>query len=429
MRRLGTTISVFFLTILLAVQPLFSYSGGYYIGGSLSYEPYVYSPNNSIGFNYNGVEYVPFFVNGNEVFPISYGGTYIDGEYYEGIELSEIQISIVKITGNEDPDDFYSSEVAEAYRADWSKVISKFAIGTTVIVITGILTLFTGGSAGYICAGAFSGSIVGAVSGAAIGGLIQGSISALDGNPFEQVFYDTISGASDGYMWGAITGALTGAATSSKQIHGKNILVNSNGKIAAIVDDSGVVINPRTGNAIGEIGAGGIVYSSDGSFVGIVDDVDGLFALGDDGIAVLERQWSSVKTNPTINELPDPLVYNGNGQPSKILGNNYQRATGIQKPKASADHHIVSWNHRDASRSREILEYYNIDVNDAVNCAVLPTGSEAQAAALNMTYHPRMHTREYYQKVQGLLENCQSRDDVITVLNDIRSDLYSNSFI
>ena len=419
---------VILIIILMTIQPLFS-QYGYYTGGAVSYEPFTYSGVESPKPYYQGIAYEPFYVNGTEVFPISYGGTYIDGEYYEGIELSEIKITILKLTGNEKVDDFYNNDVDEVYKSCWSKVISKFAIGTTIIVITGVLTLFTGGTAGYICAGAFVGSLSGAASGAAIGGLIQGSISALDGNPLEQVFYDTVSGASDGYMWGAITGAITGATTSATQIQGEYTLINSKGKIAAIVDNRGIVKNPRSGKEIGELGAGGIIYSRNGAIAGVIDDSDGLIGLGDNGLAILNRQWESVKNNPTIYELSDPLIYTGNGQPSKILGNNYQRATGIQKPKASADHHIVSWNHRDAKRSREILEYYNIDVNDAINCAVLPSGSEAQATALQMTYHPRMHTREYYQKVQGLLENCQSRDDVIFVLDSIRSALYSNSFI
>ena len=417
---------VFLLIIAMTISPLFSYSHGY---EAILYEPYVYGGMESLYPFYKGVNYEPFYVNGKEVFPISYGGTYIDGEYYEGIELSEIKITIIEITGNERADDFYNSEVDEVYKSDWSKVISKFAIGTTVIVITGILTMFTGGTAGYICAGAFAGSLSGAASGAAIGGLIQGTISALDGNPFEQVFYDTVSGASDGYMWGAITGAITGATASAIQIHNSNVLLGSSGNIVAIVDENFVVINPRTGTEIGKLGAGGIVYSKEGTIAGVLDDASGLFAIGDDGISVLNRQWESVKSNPKIREITDSLLYNNVGQPSKILGRNYQKATGIQIPKASADHHIVSWNHREAARSREILEYFNIDVNEAVNCAVLPTGSEAQAAVLGMTYHPRMHTREYYQKVQALLENCQSRDDVIFVLDNIRSDLYTNSFI
>ena len=43
-------------------------------------------------------------------------------------------------------------------------------------------------------------------------------------------------------------------------------------------------------------------------------------------------------------------------------------------------------------------------------------------------YHPSLHTKAYYDKVNDLLMNAESEEEVIGVLNQIANDLLNNTF-
>ena len=457
MKRIFKKCFLYILILLILIEPCFGY-----VTFSYSGEVYPISYSNSnlySGETYSGTPYESVIYSGVEYAPISNSGTLYNGVYYNGIALSEIKITSIKISGNETSDDFYSDKVPEEYRIDWEKVIKKFAIGSSIIVVTGILTLASGGTVGYICAGAFLGSLSGSASGAVFGAIIEGTLSALNGETSEQIFKSAVEGAADGFMWGAISGAVTGAITSYFQLAKGTPIFNSKGKVAAVIDEnSKIVFEPRSGKRIGiakgQMQNGGYfcylddasnsyktfdgillrdlkisdsIFSQGDSIVGVIDDSTGFLVFGDDALKLLMDKYGPIKTNPIIKELDIPYVYNGTISHAKVLKRNYELATGVKIPKNANGHHIVPWNDKEATRAREILAHFGIDIDNAANCAVLPSGSDALSKAVGMMNHAKVHTNSYFARLTDMLENCLTKDDVYDVLDAFRIALYNNS--
>ena len=170
----------------------------------------------------------------------------------DDIQLKQLSISI--IDGNK------YHQIAKEYDVNWTQVVTKFGIGTSVIVFTGAATgisAATGNEAvAFVFAQSFKGAIkeasVGACVGAAIGGLVGAAQSGGDINAIKKF---SIEGAADGYMWGAITGAISGGVkgyrnrpisefaddiaanasetTAVSALPGETELVNKYGKLAA----------------------------------------------------------------------------------------------------------------------------------------------------------------------------------------------------
>lgn len=100
------------------------------------------------------------------------------------------------------------------YDIDWGKVIAKFGVGATIIVVTGTIGVVAG-IAGLepISAIAFAsakGAAQGCVEGAVIGGGLSVLIDGLMNNDVSSAKKSLIEGAADGCMWGAAIGAVTG---------------------------------------------------------------------------------------------------------------------------------------------------------------------------------------------------------------------------
>ncbi len=99
--------------------------------------------------------------------------------------------------------------------------------------------------------------------------------------------------------------------------------------------------------------------------------------------------------------------------------------SGMPEPDyPNAAHHIVAGAAAAASRAREILEKFNIDINDANNGVFLPTVKGVSKAA----YHPSVHTAAYYQKVTDLLEEATTRKECIEILRGIAEQLSNGTF-
>ena len=100
------------------------------------------------------------------------------------------------------------------------------------------------------------------------------------------------------------------------------------------------------------------------------------------------------------------IVFKGGN--SKKRANNLIK-NGIERGENQAAHHIVAGGSKYAKDTRKILAKFNISVNDAVN-----------GVFLDKSMHSKLHTKEYYQKVQKYLsENAQSREEVVNALKDI----------
>ena len=457
MKEILSRLLSLLLCFIVLVQPCFAYSGASYKGD-------VYFGISSEGVVYGGDVYGPVTINGVNVIPISTSGTMYDGVLYQGIALSEIKVSTIKITGSEEAKDLYSENIPESFRANWDKVLAKFAIGTTVIIVTGVLTLITGGQAGYICAAAFKGATIGAVSGGVLEGIFQGTLSALNGDPSEKIFYETVSGAADGYMWGAITGAVSGAISGVSQLSKGTPVFNSKGEVSALVNDCGNVLDPKTGKIVGygarqakkgdyvyylkNIDGVNYFYDFDGNelylrvlddlildgystktspIFGIIDKTDGRIYLGDDAINFYNNgTWKKIK-EAKFDNLSDEMVFNGKIKHPKVLGSNVEKAIGQELPANSAAHHIVAWDDPRAEISRQILNEFDIDIDSAYNAAILPQGSKSQADILQMAYHRSLHSKKYYENLENKLLGCSSREQVLEVLSDIRTALYQNN--
>ena len=116
---------------------------------------------------------------------------------------------------------------------DVNSFISKYAIGTGVIVVCVILNVVTKGAPRTIAcffAGAADSSISMATKGAAFGAAMKAVITAIKtGGDLEETLYGALEGSSDGYMWGAIFGAVTGGFQSKYCFTEDTTVVTSDG--------------------------------------------------------------------------------------------------------------------------------------------------------------------------------------------------------
>lgn len=165
---------------------------------------------------------------------------------------------IIEVTISEDveeeiiaqlPDDF------SEYEIDWAAVIGKFAVGTTIIIATGIVQHYLH-STYFLFA-----SPIKVTRDALIGGSMEAAIRvALEadkaGNNAEAAIKKyAIEGFADGYMWGAVTSVLS---VMQKNFKLPKSLAMSSGKAGKIALD-GTVLD-EAGNELGKayIGKEGI---------------------------------------------------------------------------------------------------------------------------------------------------------------------------
>lgn len=101
---------------------------------------------------------------------------------------------------------------------DINSFVSKYAVGTGVIVICIILNVATSGISSPIAcfvAGAADSAVSSAIKGAAFGAATKAVAEAIKSEgDIEDTLYGALEGSSDGYMWGAVYGAITGGFSS-----------------------------------------------------------------------------------------------------------------------------------------------------------------------------------------------------------------------
>lgn len=135
----------------------------------------------------------------------------------------------------------------EEYDINWSKVISKFAIGTTVILAVGVVKLLYGESTYFLFASPITVTKEALISGAIGATLNQMHAVSLNKKSSYGVKKYAIEGFASGFMWGAIT--------SSLKIYSKNFklpktLKLSNGDKVKIKMDGSV--HDKSNNLIGK---------------------------------------------------------------------------------------------------------------------------------------------------------------------------------
>ena len=131
-------------------------------------------------------------------------------------------------------------------------------------------------------------------------------------------------------------------------------------------------------------------------------------------VSKLTAEYGDEAASLVLNYSDDMAEIVFKGGNSKKLANNLIK-NGIERGENQAAHHIVAGGSKYAKDTRKILAKFNISVNDAVN-----------GVFLDKSMHSKLHTKEYYQKVQEYLsENAQSREEVVNALKDIAEILSS----
>lgn len=432
--------------------------------------PVSYSGSSTNSIQYSGYLLSPVDVEGIELYPISNCGSVINGIYYEGINLKESKIIVHTITGHEQSSDFFKSSVPNQYRVDWPKVIGKYAIGTTVVVITGIITLATGAETGFIAAASFEEAIKGAVLGACTDALITGALCALKGNTKQQIFKETIEASADGFMWGAIIGAVTGGLKGTSQLKKGTPVLNSKGKIINLVNENNEVVIAKTGRIVkgsrvlpstkdgvpkyytvgnklydfdnrvicneikvykdGRLPAG-LVYDSTNSnnLFGYIDNSGILHTETKDIVATFQKEWSSV-LGKHVEGSYEYLQLGKDGSGS-ILKYNYCRFYNEQIPKYAQGHHLVPSNIDDDGKvCRLVFEKFEIDINDPHNCVLLPDDPFRAKALNTMQHHKDMHGVNQNKLLAALseeLSRAKSKEQVFEILEEFRQAILSNN--
>jgi hypothetical protein len=98
------------------------------------------------------------------------------------------------------------------------------------------------------------------------------------------------------------------------------------------------------------------------------------------------------------------------------LAQNLIRGGAIRAAGTHA-HHIVAGSSAMAAKARVILIRYNVGINESAN-----------GVFLKASYHMRIHTARYYHEVEMLLANATSRNEVISVLENIRKMMLAGTF-
>lgn len=107
---------------------------------------------------------------------------------------------------------------------------------------------------------------------------------------------------------------------------------------------------------------------------------------------------------------------------TRRLARNMAKA-GIERPAGTAAHHIVpaaleKFPH--ATKTREILDKFDISVENAANGVYLPSKFDDSVRA---AYHGKIHTKRYYEALHTRLKTARSKQDVLLILDQIRNQL------
>lgn len=129
---------------------------------------------------------------------------------------------------------------------DLNPLITKFAIGTGVIVVCVVLNVVTAGTATPVAcfiAGAAQGAITAAVKGAAMGAAMGAISSAIkSGGDWQDTLYGTVEGTTSGYMWGAIFGAISGGMNSNYCFTGDTQVMTASGLMSIACINEGDLV-------------------------------------------------------------------------------------------------------------------------------------------------------------------------------------------
>lgn len=120
-------------------------------------------------------------------------------------------------------EDFYTYSASRAEQEKqialcYDTAIKKFGAGTAIVATTWVVSFVVPGGTVYQAAVLIiaKSTTIGAFSGGAIGAVSSAGIAYLQGKRGDELLYDTVKGASDGYLIGSITGLAEGSVKVAK---------------------------------------------------------------------------------------------------------------------------------------------------------------------------------------------------------------------
>lgn len=156
-----------------------------------------------------------------------------------------IEIKVSKDSENEIkallPENFDDEKI------DWKKVISRFAIGTSIIIAVGVVNYATKGASTFfffaspvkVARDAFVGGAIGAVINTTINTTNKGKVTA------KSVKKYAIEGFAEGYMWGAIYSVLGTAVGNLKKLKAFKLAMGGSASIkvdGTVIDKAGKIL-------------------------------------------------------------------------------------------------------------------------------------------------------------------------------------------
>jgi hypothetical protein len=115
---------------------------------------------------------------------------------------------------------------------------------------------------------------------------------------------------------------------------------------------------------------------------------------------------------------------------SDILAESMKASGMGNRPSGYAAHHIVAWDDNRypvCQDLRDLLKNNGIGINEAENGVYLPTRKVTKNS--NEAYHPEIHTKDYYENVNDVLEKFDGDSQGMkNALKDIGQKLKNNNF-
>lgn len=114
-----------------------------------------------------------------------------------------------------------------------------------------------------------------------------------------------------------------------------------------------------------------------------------------------------------------------------VLGNNMEKVLNTSKPANTASHHIVAKNLPSAQVSRQIMQKYGIDINDARNGVWLPTDydmADKYGVQPHVGSGGYVHSNEFQGAIAERMVRCKNASDVVAVLDWARNICLSRSY-
>jgi hypothetical protein len=99
---------------------------------------------------------------------------------------------------------------------------------------------------------------------------------------------------------------------------------------------------------------------------------------------------------------------------------------GVNRPGGTQAHHIIGGSTEYGKLAQDRLSRLGVDLNSAANGVFLPGCGKSKAIGM---VHCGSHTKEYDQAVLRRLESATDEVSAINILNDIRIELLSNTFV